>query len=269
MHLEEKYTYDKQVEAGLVYGTDDPEHPGVARLYKRDDILLGGKISLLRSIKYTDFKQYRFTPEQTRKKIKEKGWQTVVAFQTRNPIHRAHEYLQKCALEMVDGLFLSPLVGKTKDEDIPAGVRIKSYQVVIDKLYPQQRVMMVVFPAAMHYAGPREAIFHALCRKNYGCTHFIVGRDHAGAGDYYDTYAAQEIFDQFKSAEIGIIPLKFEYAFYCEKCGGMASNKTCPHSRKHHIFLSGTRVRELLKQGKRLPVEMTRPEVAEVLLEGK
>lgn len=262
--VESVFERDPLHEARHVYGTEDAAHPGVAYLLSRPRTLVGGSVEVL-PLPELPFSKFRLTPTAVRADIERRGWKTVAAFQTRNPIHRAHEHLTKLALELCDGLVIHPLVGETKQDDVPASVRFEIYEKLVENYYPAARTMLAAFPAAMRYAGPREALFHALVRKNYGATHLIVGRDHAGVGTYYPQTAAQEIFERFSFDEVGVVPLKFEPTFFCKVCGAIASSRSCPHPASARLELSGTKVRELLREGRPLPAEFTRPEVADIL----
>jgi sulfate adenylyltransferase len=266
LQVQEVFARDRQAEAELVYGTTDPAHPGVARVLGAPRLAVAGPVQALVAPLAGPVGARAFTPTQTRAAFQARGWATVVGFQTRNPVHRAHEYLMKCALETVDGLLLHPLVGPTKDGDVPAEVRMAAYQAVLD-YFPPGRVLLGALVAPMRYAGPREAVLHALVRKNYGCTHFIVGRDHAGVGSYYGTFQAQELLASLDPEELGIVPLRFDNAFFCRRCGAMATAKTCPHPEQEQVALSGTQVRAMLTAGQLPPVEFSRPEVARLLID--
>lgn len=267
MTVEEKYTYDKEAEASAVFGTKDPEHPGVKKLFAQGEVYLGGAVTALSEGAYPQQYAEFARPAETRAGFAEKGWKTIAAFQTRNPIHRSHEYLTKVALEICDGIFIHPIVGKLKDGDIPAEVRMQCYRALLEQYYPQDRVLLKVYPMEMRYAGPKEAVLHAIIRQNFGCTHLIVGRDHAGVGDHYGPFEAQNIFDQLPAGSLKIQPLKIDWTFWCHKCAAMASFKTCPHGNEDHLMIGGTKLREMLTRGEKPPEQFSRPEVLDILLE--
>ncbi len=268
MIVTEKYDYDKKHEAKNVFRTDDEAHPGVAKVFAQKEMMLAGPVQAFSEGPYPDqFGDYFGRPEDTRRIFKELGWDTVAGFQTRNPIHRSHEYCTKIALEVSDGILIHPLVGKLKADDIPADIRMKCYEVLMENYYPKDRVVLKVYPMEMRYGGPREAILHAIFRQNYGCSHLIVGRDHAGVGNYYGPFDAQEIFDELSEGELYLEPLKIDWTFWCHKCDGMASMKTCPHDKDDRVLISGTQLRQMLAEGQMPPKEFSRPEVAHILMD--
>ncbi len=268
LKIEEKFFYDKKAEARHVYRTEDEAHPGVAKVYDQKDILLSGPVKVLSEGPYPNtFGDYYGRPVKTRAIFEDRGWTTIAAFQTRNPIHRSHEYCTKIALEVCDGILIHPLVGKLKADDIPADVRMKCYEVLLQNYYPEDRVVLKVYPMEMRYGGPREAVLHAIFRQNYGCSHLIVGRDHAGVGNYYGPFDAQKIFDDIDEDDLHLRPLKIDWTFWCYKCDGMASMKTCPHSKEDRVLISGTKLREMLANGEMPPKEFSRPEVVQILMD--
>jgi sulfate adenylyltransferase len=268
MLLEEKFTYDKELEAKSVFRTDDKNHPGVKKLFQQGDFLVGGPVTALSEGEYPSrFPGYYARPAEVRRLFEQRGWKSVAAFQVRNPIHRSHEYCTKIALEISDGLFIHPLVGALKEDDVPAEVRIRCYEVLLEKYYPRDRVIMRVYPMEMRYAGPREALLHAIIRQNFGCSHLIVGRDHAGVGKYYGPFDAQKIFETLRPGDLEIKPLNIDWTFYCYRCEAMASLKTCPHAPADRCLISGTDLRRMLSHGETVPPEFSRPEVLEILIE--
>jgi sulfate adenylyltransferase len=267
IHIEEIFKIDKAHYARHIFRTEDPAHPGVAWLAESGEYSVAGSVQVFPGWELPIPGGLVFSPRKVRAAIVERGWKKVVGFQTRNPIHRAHEFCTKIALETADGLVVHPLLGETKSDDTPAEVRLACYKVLLDNYYAPGHTMLAGFPAWMRYAGPREAVYHAQVRKNYGITHFIVGRDHAGVGNYYGPFDAQHIFSEFKPGELGIEAIFFDFVHYCRACGQMASSKTCPHGKEHHVHLSGTAVRQLLTEGKLPPPEFSRPEVAQILIE--
>jgi sulfate adenylyltransferase len=268
MAIEEKFAYSKELEAKSIFQTTDTNHPGVNKLYEQGDILIGGPVTVLSEGEYPSrFPIYYARPEEVRKIFEERGWRQIAAFQVRNPIHRSHEYCTKIALEISDGLFIHPLVGALKADDIPAEVRIRCYEVLLENYYPKDNVLLRVYPMEMRYAGPKEALLHAIIRQNFGCSHLIVGRDHAGVGNYYGPFDAQKIFDTLQPNDLEIKPLNIDWTFYCYKCEGMASLKTCPHSTEDRCLISGTELRRMLSMGEMPPPEFSRPEVLQILIE--
>ncbi len=263
LSLEEKYGYDRKAMAEKVFGTTDPAHPGVAKVMGMKDVLLAGKVGLI-TMAPTPFDRWKLSPKETRVLFKAKGWRTVVGFQTRNTPHIGHEYVQKAALTFTDGIFINPVIGKKKKGDFKDEVILASYEELIRGYYLKERAVMAILQMEMRYAGPREAIHHAIIRKNFGCTHIIIGRDHAGVGKYYHPFAAQDIFEQFP--DLGIVPLFFRSFYFCKKCGSVVNEKICPHPASEQIQFSGTKIRDLLVQGVVPQAELMRPEVAKVIM---
>lgn len=268
LKVEEKFSYDKKHEVINVFRTDDEKHPGVAKVYAQPDTYIAGLVKVLSESEYPDrFGSYYARPIETRAIFAQMGWEKVAGFQTRNPIHRSHEYVTKIALEVSDGVLIHPLVGKLKDDDIPADTRMKCYEVLLENYYPKDRVVCKVYPMEMRYGGPREAVLHAIFRQNFGCSHLIVGRDHAGVGNYYGPFDAQKIFEEIDEDELAIKPLNIDWTFWCYKCEGMASMKTCPHDKEDRLLISGTKLRQMLAGGERPAKEFSRPEVIDILMD--